>query len=78
MYIRFLLSALHIHMVLQNRTIRKRREALMELPDGLADSFACTVDRIKQSPEPHTAELGMKVLMWVHLTYRPLKVNKPS
>src|ERR1700753_3740628 len=73
--IRFLLPALHIQMVLQNRTIRKRREALENLPEGLAASFTCTIDRIKQS-EGHTADLGMRVLMWLHIAYRPLRVKE--
>src|ERR1700759_1289491 len=73
--IRFLLPALHIHMILQNRTLRKRRQALDELPEGLADSFTSTIDRIKQS-ERHTADVGLKVLMWLHIAYRPLKVNE--
>src|ERR1700753_1702984 len=73
--IRFLLPALHIHMVLERRTIRKRREALENLPEGLAASFTSTINRIRQSGH-HTADLGMKVLMWLHISYRPLTVQE--
>src|SRR6201996_7976923 len=73
--IRFLLPALHIHTVLQNRTVRRRCEALENLPEGLAASFTCTIDRIKQS-EGHSADLGMRVLLWLHIAYRPLTVKE--
>src|ERR1700753_739293 len=73
--IRFLLPALHIHLVLQYPTIRKRREALENLPEGLAASFTSTIDRIKES-DRHIADLGMKVLMWLHIAYRPLTVKE--
>src|ERR1700759_2188684 len=62
-------------MVLQNRTLRKRREALEDLPEGLAASFTSTIDRIKQS-DHHTADLGMRVLMWLHIAFRPLTVQE--
>src|ERR1700753_938420 len=61
-------------MVLERRSIRKRREALENLPKGLAASFTNTIDRIRQSGD-HTSDLGMKVLMWLHISYRPLTVQ---
>src|ERR1700753_279501 len=62
-------------MVLERRSIRKRREALENLPKGLAASFTNTIDRIRQSGD-HTSDLGMKVLMWLHIAYRPLTVQE--
>src|ERR1700760_2741168 len=62
-------------MVLEKRSIRKRREALENLPEGLAASFTNTINRIRQSGH-HTADLGMKVLMWLHISYRPLTVQE--
>ncbi|KAF8421785.1 hypothetical protein EV426DRAFT_565060, partial [Tirmania nivea] len=70
----FLLPALHIAMVLEQATISKRRKALRTLPTELNDTFAGVIKRIQQS-RGH-AELGMKVLLWLHLAYRPLKLKE--
>src|ERR1700753_3728790 len=62
-------------MILQYRTLWRRRQALAELPEGLADSFTSMIDRIKQSKH-RAAKLAMKVLMWLNIAYRPPKVNE--
>ncbi|KAF8417386.1 hypothetical protein EV426DRAFT_376156 [Tirmania nivea] len=68
----FLLPTLQIRFVLEQTTKAKRQKSLQILPKTLGDAFACTIKRIKNSP-PSVAELGMKVLTWLHLAYRPLK-----
>ncbi|KAF8432861.1 hypothetical protein BGX38DRAFT_226934 [Terfezia claveryi] len=70
----FLLPTLHIDMVLEQATISKRRKALGMLPTELHDTFEGVVKRIQQS-RGHS-ELGMKVLLWLHLAYRPLKLEE--
>ncbi|KAF8421809.1 hypothetical protein EV426DRAFT_565087, partial [Tirmania nivea] len=70
----FLLPALHIAMVLEQTTISKRRKALETLPTELYDTFGGAIKRIQQSRGQ--AELGMKVLLWLHLAYRPLKLEE--
>ncbi|KAF8421774.1 hypothetical protein EV426DRAFT_188073 [Tirmania nivea] len=70
----FLLPALHIAMVLEQTTIFKRRKVLTKLPTELHGTFKETIQRIQQS-RGH-AELGMKVLLWLHLAYRPLKLTE--
>ncbi|KAF8421782.1 ankyrin repeat-containing domain protein [Tirmania nivea] len=70
----FLLPALHIAMVLEQATISKRRKALKKLPTELNDTFTEVIQRIQQSQG--LTELGMKVLLWLHLAYRPLKLKE--
>ena len=67
---RFLLPSLHIKMVLQMPTIAERREALEILPTDLYNSFRGIMTRIRGRP----TELGMRVLMWLHFAYRPLRL----
>ncbi|RPB26204.1 hypothetical protein L211DRAFT_804942, partial [Terfezia boudieri ATCC MYA-4762] len=70
----FLLPALHISMVLEQPTIAKRRKALASLPSELDDAYTRMVDRIRNSSS--LSDLGMRVLMWLHLARRPLKVGE--
>ena len=60
-------------MILDYRTIARRRKELGKLPEKLEDAYTSTISRIEHSP-PHTADLGMKALMWLHLAFRPLTV----
>ncbi|KAF8423279.1 hypothetical protein EV426DRAFT_574568 [Tirmania nivea] len=68
----FLLPALHISMVLEQPTIGERRRALELLPSKLDDAYGQTVQRIQISRS--LTNLGMRVLMWLHLATRPLKI----
>jgi hypothetical protein len=61
-------------MVLEQATISKRRKALGTLPTELHDTFGGVIERIQQSRG--YAELGMKVLLWLHLANRPLKLKE--
>ena len=72
-YSRFLLSTLHIKMVLGMPTISQRRKALETLPTDLFDSFQEIIARIRESHQGQ-AKLGIQVLMWLHFAYRPLKL----
>lgn len=69
------MPTLHIRMVLEAQTRRKRRLALEELPPQLNDAFGNTMERIKQQPRA-SADQAMRVLTWVHLTERPLSVDE--
>ena len=70
---RFLLPALHIKLVLEMPTRYRIRKALEALPTDLYDSFQVSINRIKCSGV-RKAELGMRILMWVYLANRPLKL----
>ena len=72
---RFLLPSLHIRIVLEGATIKQRRQALKTLPSTLGASFTSMIERIKKLPPAH-AKLGMQVLLWLHLAYRPLKLRE--
>ena len=63
-------------MVLEMPTRSKRREALGILPTDLHDSFQRIITRIRQCPRAGQAELGMRVLMWLHFSYRKLKLEE--
>ena len=71
---RFLLPSLHIKMVLEMPTRAKRREALEILPTDLYDAFQGIITRIQGCRRAGQAELGMRVLMWLHFAHRPLKL----
>jgi len=62
-------------MVLEGTTIRQRRLALKTLPASLAEAFACMIDRIKKLPLAQ-AKLGMQVLLWLHMAYRPFTLEE--
>ena len=70
---RFLLPNLHVKMILEMPTKAQRREALVQLPPDLYNSFQGIISRIQGRPNA-SAELGMRVLMWLHFAYRPLKL----
>ena len=72
---RFLLPELHMDIVLKKLTIAQRRKVLKNLPPNLYDTFKEIVIRIQDSEED-AATLGMQVLMWLHLAYRPLKLKE--
>jgi len=61
-------------MVLEQPTMAKRRKALATLPSQLNDAYTRMVDRIQNSS--HLSDLGMRVLMWLHLATRPLKLRE--
>ena len=73
-YCRFLLPSLHIKIVLEMPTKSKRRQALEILPTNLYDAFEGIITRIRESRRAGQAELGMRVLMWLHFAHRPLKL----
>ena len=52
----------------------KRRKALAALPSQLNDAYAQMVERIQNSSRLN--DLGMRVLMWLHLAKRPLRVDE--
>ena len=62
-------------MVLSMTTKAQRRKALKTLPTDLERTFEGVIERIQQLPTSQ-AQLGMKVLMWLHLAYRPLKLRE--
>ena len=66
----FLLPSLHIKMILELPTISQRREVLEMLPTNLNDTFRSIMTRIRGRPTG--AELGMRVLMWLHFALRSL------
>ena len=75
MYDRFLLPTLHLKMTLEMPTISERKEALEVLPSDLYDSFRGIINGIRQRPKA-SAELGIRVLMWLHFAFRPLSLEE--
>jgi len=65
-------------MVLAKPTKAERREALDILPLELGDAYTSMLARIqKSSDSPYPAgNLGMRVLMWLHLATRPLRLKE--
>jgi len=61
-------------MVLEQTTISTRQKKKETLPIDLHDTFEGAIKRIQQSRDH--AELGMKVLLWLHLASRPLKLQE--
>ena len=63
-------------MVLGMPTRSKRREALETLPSDRYNLFKEMITRIRERPNAAQAELGMRVLMWLHFTCRPLTLSE--
>jgi len=71
---RFLLVVLHIDAILEEMTIRQRRKKLEEVAqgNGLSDAYTASLARLKAQKKSRSI-LGMKVLMWVLYSERPLR-----
>ncbi|KAI5816099.1 hypothetical protein BZA77DRAFT_313607 [Pyronema omphalodes] len=67
----FLSPILQIDAVLDQPTIRKRREALQNMPKDLYDVFEFTLDRIRAQKQS-TARVALQSLQWIFLAARPL------
>jgi len=74
---RFLLVALNIDAILEGVTIRQRRKKLeeMTLGNGLGDAYTATLTRLK-AQKGNKSILGLKVLMWVLYSERPLRAEE--
>ena len=73
-WFRFVLPAIHIKIALGMPTKPQRRKPLKDLPLDLYSSFRSIISRIRECPNIGQAELGMRVLMWLHFAYQPLKL----
>ncbi|KAI5808432.1 hypothetical protein BZA77DRAFT_348101 [Pyronema omphalodes] len=62
----FLLPALQIEAVLDQPTIRKRRDVLQKMSKELYDAFGVTLNRITDQKQT-TANVAMNVLQWIFL-----------
>ena len=74
---RFLLVSLSIEGILGEVTIRQRRKKLEEMTqgNGLSDAYTATLSRLK-AQKGYKSVLGLKVLMWVLYSERPLRANE--
>ncbi|CCX05131.1 Similar to Vegetative incompatibility protein HET-E-1; acc. no. Q00808 [Pyronema omphalodes CBS 100304] len=72
----FLLAALQIKAVLEQTTVRERRNALYTAPYSIYSAFEDTINRIRQYPLTPRSQQGMSVLKWVFLSHRPLKMEE--
>jgi len=74
---RFLLVSLNMDTILGEVTIRQRRKKLedMALGNGLSDAYTATLTRLK-AQKGNKPELGLKVLMWVLNSERPLRAKE--
>ena len=74
---RFLLVSLQIDAILGEVTIRQRRKKLEEMTqgNGLGDAYTATLTRLK-AQKGNKPILGMKVLMWVLYSERPLRAEE--
>jgi len=70
---RFLLVSLCIDSILQESTIRRRRERLRKMLDGpgLGGAYGATIERINEQDGDRSA-FGMMALMWISHAERPL------
>ena len=74
---RFLLVSLSIDAILAELTITKRKNKLEEMArgNGLSDAYTEALRRLREQGG-NESELGMKVLMWVHHSERPLHADE--
>jgi len=74
---RFLLVSLNIDAILGEVTVGQRRKKLQETArgDGLSDAYTATVTRLK-AQKGNKSVLGLKVLMWVLYSKRPLRTEE--
>src|SRR5205807_3411601 len=74
---RFLLVSLNIDAILQETTIRRRRQKLSTMTDGvgLGDAYGATLGRIK-AQGGERSRLGIGALMWISHSERSLKVDE--
>ena len=74
---RFLLVSLNIDAILGEVTIRQRRKKLEEMTqgNGLSEAYTATLSRLK-AQKGYKSVLGLKVLMWVLYSERPLRVEE--
>jgi len=77
MVCRFLLVSLNIDDILGEVTIRRRRKKLDEITqgNGLNDAYTATLSRLK-AQKGYRSVLGLKVLMWVLYSERPLQAEE--
>ena len=73
----FLLVSLNIDAILAEVTLHQRRKKLDEMTrgEGLGDAYAATFSRI-EAQQRSRSKLGIKVLMWVSHSERPLHVDE--
>ena len=71
---RFLLVSLNIDAILGEVTIRGRRRKLEEMirGSGLSEAYTASLSRLK-AQKGYKSVLGLKVLMWVFYSQRPLR-----
>ena len=74
---RFLLVSLSITAILDEATIRKRREKLHLMISGLGldGAYDATLDRIKGQGKGRSA-LGIAALMWISQSERPMQIGE--
>jgi len=74
---RFLLVSLSMDAILGEVTIRRRKRKLDEMThgNGLSDLYSTTLMRLK-AQKGYRSVLGMKVLMWVLYSERPLRAQE--
>ena len=72
---RFLQARLHLDFLTTKTTLRKMKDALKSLPEGLNNTYDETMKRI-DSQHPDHAILAKKVLYWIFYAFRPLTVSE--
>ena len=74
---RFLLVSLNVDAILGEATIPRRRKKLEQVTrgNGLSDSYTAALTRLK-AQKGYKSVLGMKVLMWVLHSERPLRAQE--
>ena len=72
---RFLLASLKAEAILRETTIRRRRNKLNAMGDGLGEAYETTLERIK-AQDGEKAKLALTVLMWICYSERPLLVDE--
>jgi len=71
--LRFLQARLHLDSLATTTTLRKLKEALVSLPEGLNKTYDETFERV-HAQSPDQANLARKAVYWVFFACRPLKM----
>src|SRR5437879_8965051 len=74
---RFLLVSLNMEAILAEVTVSQRKRKLAEMTrgNGLSDAYTATLTRLK-AQKGNKSKLGLKVLMWVVYSERPLRTEE--
>jgi hypothetical protein len=72
---RFLMAALQIKRICEQRNLGQVKDALRTMPNDLAEMYNSTLERIGKQSE-RDRELAIKVMAWISRSKRPLTIDE--